>query len=114
MNDKRRDKNTGAFILIGLGVILLAGQLGIGIGFNWWAIFIALPGLVMLRNVYGVYQEKGELESNDLIQGGLGIFLVLMAASFLFDIGLGFIGDLWPLGLIAIGAYMLFGRKQEA
>ncbi len=112
MGNKNQGKNIGAYVLIGLGIVLLLGQLGIGFSFNWWAIFIAWPGLVMLRNVYGVYQDRGKLEGNDFIQGGLGAFLVLLAAGFIFDLSLYFLWNLWPLALIAIGAYMLLGRKE--
>ncbi|MBN2472433.1 MAG: hypothetical protein JXN59_17030 [Anaerolineae bacterium] len=111
MSNNHQDRNIGAYILIGIGVILLFSQLGIGFDFNWWAIFIALPGLAMLRNAYNARQAHGELDSNELIQGGIGVFLVLMSLGFLFDIELGFLWNLWPLALIAVGVSMIFGSR---
>ncbi|GAB4575600.1 MAG: hypothetical protein Kow0077_27880 [Anaerolineae bacterium] len=109
---KTSNNNIGAYVLIGLGLILLAGQIGINWDFNWWAIFIALPGLAMLRNVYAAYQQQGELGSNELVQGGLGVVLVLMALGFLLDLNLGFLWNLWPLALIAVGVAMIFGTRD--
>lgn len=111
MSNNNQERNIGAYILIGIGVILLFSQLGIGFDFNWWAIFIALPGLAMLRNTYNARQARGELDSNELIQGGIGVFLVLMALSFLLDLNLGFLWNLWPLALIAVGVAMIFGNR---
>lgn len=113
MENTKQDRQIGAYILIGIGVVLLLSQLGIGLDFNWWAIFIALPGLAMLRNAYNARQQSGELSSNDLVQGGIGIFLVVMAASFLLDINVGFLWNLWPLALIAVGVAMIFGNQNR-
>lgn len=111
--DNNQNRNIGAYILIGIGIVLLFSQLGIGFDFNWWAIFIALPGAAMLRNAYQARQERGELNSNELIQGGIGVFLILMAAGFLFDLNLGFLWNLWPLALIAVGVAMIFGNRER-
>jgi len=89
METGRRDINVGALVLIGLGIILLLGQLGMQLSFNWWAIFIALPGLAMLRNVYNAYSAGSRLGNNDLMQGGLGLFLVVLALAFALRIGWG-------------------------
>jgi hypothetical protein len=113
MAQNKQNQNIGAFILIGIGVIMLFSQFGIGFDFNWWAIFIALPGLAMLRNAYNAYQDHSKMSSNELVQGGLGILLVLMALGFLFDIELGFLWNLWPLALIAVGITMIIGGRQR-
>ncbi len=113
MSNNHQDRHIGAYILIGIGVVMLFSQLGIGFDFNWWAIFIALPGLAMLRNVYNARQARGDLETNELIQGGIGVFLVLMALGFLFDIELGFLWNLWPLALIAVGVAMIFSNRDR-
>ncbi len=113
MATRGRDRNVGALILIALGVILLLGQFGMQLNFNWWAIFIALPGLAMLRNVYNVYTANNRLNNNDLVQGGLGLFLVVLALAFLFNVELDWLFKLWPLALVAIGLAMIFGRRES-
>jgi predicted membrane protein len=100
-------RRIAAFVLIGLGILFLLGQLGLGFNFNWWAIFIAWPGVLMLRNVYRAYRSKESLSNNEMVQGAIGLFLLLLAISFLFN--LSFLWNFWPLILIAIGLAMLFG-----
>ncbi len=111
MQNEDRGRQIGAYVLIGLGVLFLFGGFGT---FNWWAIFIALLGLAMLNNVYRAYNRQGKLENNDFIQGFIGLFLVLMAGSFLLNISLDFLWNLWPLILVGIGLNMLFNRNQES
>lgn len=110
MQNEDNGRKIAAYVLIALGVLFLFG----GFNFNWWAIFIALPGLAMLNNVYQAYNRQGKLENNDFVQGFIGLFLVLMAASFLLNIDIGFLWNLWPLILVGIGLNMLFNRSQEA
>ncbi len=111
MQTEDRGQKIAAYILIGLGVLFLLGQFGLNLSFNWWAIFIALPGLAMLNNVYRAYSSQGKLENNDFVQGAIGLFLILLAASFLFD--LDFLRNFWPLILVAIGLAMLFGYGRR-
>jgi len=110
-----RGRVIGAAILIGLGIIFLLGQLGLRLPIlhNWWAIFIAIPGVVMLNNVYKAYQIQDRLESNDFVQGIVGLLLVGVAASFLFSINLGFLWNLWPVLLILFGVALLFGARRD-
>lgn len=103
---------TGAYILIGLGAFFLLSQLGFSIDFNWWAIFIALPGFVMLRNVYGAYSAKSGLNSNEIVQGVIGLILLSTAGAFLLNIDLDFMRNLIPLALIVVGVLMLLGRDR--
>jgi len=107
-NDER-GRQIGAFVLIALGVVFLLGTFGVGLAFNWWAIFIALPGIAMLRNVYAAYRSQEKLENNDFVQAFIGGFLVLLAASFLFGFDMDVLWRLWPLALIGLGLAMLFG-----
>ena len=105
--EARNERNIAAYILLGLGVFLLLNQLNLG--FNWWALFIALPGGIMLRNVARTYRQYGELDSNELIQGMLGLFLLALGGGFLVGVNLfSIIGTLWPLALITLGLYMIF------
>jgi hypothetical protein len=110
-----RGRIIGAAILIGLGVIFLLGQLGLSLPIlnNWWAIFIAIPGIAMLNNVYQAYKRNGQLASNDFVQGIIGVLIVAVAASFLFDFDLGFLWNWWPLLLILVGLAMLFGARRS-
>jgi hypothetical protein len=113
MAGKHSGRNIGAIILIVIGVILLMGEIGLRLNFNWWAIFIALPGFAMLRNAYNAYREDDHLSSNELVQGGIGLFLLAMAAGFLFDLNLGWLWRFWPLALIAIGLSMIVGDRER-
>ena len=110
-----RGRFIGAAILIGLGIIFLLGQLGLNLPIlrNWWAIFIAIPGVAMLNNVYKAYRVQDRLESNDFVQGIIGLLLLAVAASFLFDFNLGFLWNLWPVLLILFGLAMLFGARRS-
>ncbi len=113
MSGENRGHTIAAFTLIALGVIFLLGQFGFNLRFNWWAIFIALPGAAMLWNVYQAYSRRSRLDSNEMIQGFIGVFLILIAGGFLFDIELDWLWNLWPLILIGIGLALLFGYGQR-
>ncbi|MFC1961089.1 hypothetical protein ACFLYO_10305 [Chloroflexota bacterium] len=109
--EEPQNKRNIAYILIGLGAFLLLGQIGLGL--NWWAILLIIPGLVMLRNVTTVYKKQRQLADNELIQGGIGLFLTAFGLGFFLDLDFGFMWNLWPLALIAIGLFMIFGRRES-
>jgi hypothetical protein len=113
MNEDNQNRSILAIVIITVGVILLMGELGIGLGFNWWAIFVAVPGLIMLRNVYRIYQQRGKLDTNDFVQAGIGGLIVLMAVGWLLGASMSFLWNLWPLALIAIGVGMILRGQQS-
>jgi uncharacterized membrane protein HdeD (DUF308 family) len=96
----------GGAILIAIGVIFLIQNLTGGFVFrNWWAIFIAFPGLAALANAWRVYRAGGRLtrEARRSLFGGL--FLLTIAAVFVFDLNW---GAIWPVFLIIWGVGLLF------
>ncbi len=102
----------GAVILIALGVIFLLREVNIPFFDNWWAVFILIPGLVILWNAYVAYNRDRSFTTSVIGQGIVGGVLTLLGAAFLFDISLGFLSNLWPLILIAGGVALLLRRSE--
>ena len=100
----------GGVVLIVLGLIFLAQNIG---GFelgNWWAIFILIPALASLANAWRIYQAHGRLTAQ--ARGPLvgGLILVLVALTFF--LGLDW-GKIWPLFLILAGVGALAGALWD-
>lgn len=75
---------TGAVLII-VGVVLVASNIT-GFAFsNWWVLFMFIPAIFLLGNVWRDYQTNGRLTSasTGFLIGGLGILTV--AAVFLFE-----------------------------
>ena len=101
--------------LIALGVHFLLQQYGIDLHlwfFNWWSLFMIVPGAIMLKKVYDGYQANGEQLNRDLrnrlVIGGA---LVLVGFSMAFELSGAFF---WPVALILIGGAMLFRQANRA
>lgn len=98
MSQMRRqsDQVFWGVILIGVAILLLTGY--------WW------PGVMFVMGAAMIVREVNEgrewsSNRNALVMIGLGIVFAL------WDV-LHFAGEfLWPLVLIAIGAYLLFGNQ---
>ncbi len=108
--NNQTNRVTSALVLIGLGVVFLLAQTGLlSLSGNWWAIFIALPAVVMLYNAYSSYQKAGEVtgEVRRNISGGAIIGTVAIIAL------TGQWGTLWPLFLIVPGVMMLLGFNKQ-
>lgn len=104
----RRGQNRwiGGAILIAIGLIFLIQNLtGEFVFRNWWAIFIALPGIAALANAWRAYQARGRLtrEARGSLFGGL--FMLTLAAVFIFELNW---GAIWPVFLIIWGVGLLF------
>jgi hypothetical protein len=100
MMDNQSSRVTGAIVLIGLGVVFLLAQPGlVSLSGNWWAIFIALPAVVLLYNAYTAYQQAGEMTAavRRSISAGVTVGTVAVIAL------TGQWGTLWPLFLIVPG-----------
>ncbi len=94
----------GGAILIALGVIFLLQNFG-GFHFNnWWALFILIPAVGSLSSAWYFYRQAGKF--NRPARGALfsGLVLLLITATFLFDLNWNLI---LPLLLIALGLGML-------
>lgn len=98
----------GGVVLIGLGIIFLAQEIGIAINFfdNWWALFILVPGIGMLVRIWTQYQQTGEIADDDRGQAMGGVMMILVGSIFLFGLDW---SKVWPLFLIIPGLGLLFG-----
>jgi hypothetical protein len=91
-------------LLILLGIIFLAQNLGAFYLFNWWALFILIPAIASFAAAWNSYQANGRLTAagrGSLVGGGI---LLAIAVALLF--GLDF-GLLWPIFLIIGGLVVL-------
>lgn len=97
-------------ILIAIGLIFLATNLG---GFalnNWWALFILIPAAFTFGNAFNDYKENGRLTKKG--RGDLtgGLIISLIGCTFLFNWDW---GKIWPLFLIIGGISALLGSWSE-
>lgn len=106
-------KNSGwvaGVILIAIGLVFLATNLG---GFalnNWWALFILIPAAFTFGNAFNDYKENGRLTKKG--RGDLtgGLIMSLIGCTFLFSWDW---GKIWPLFLIIGGISALLGSWSE-
>ncbi len=96
---------TGA-ILVLLGVVLLAQNLGAFTFRNWWALFILIPAVGLFATAWNLYTHAG-MEFTPTLVGPLtgGLVLCAITAVFLFDLNWGLAGPL-ILILVGIGAFL--------
>ena len=97
-------------ILIAIGLIFLATNLG---GFhlnNWWALFILIPAVSNFSSAYANYKENGRLQKSGRGSITGGLILSLIAFTFLFNWDWGVI---WPVFLIIGGVGALLGGWFE-
>ncbi len=97
-------------ILIAIGLVFLATNLG---GFtlnNWWALFILIPAAFTFGNAFSDYKENGRLTKKG--RGDLtgGLIMSLIGCTFLFSWDW---GKIWPLFLIIGGISALLGSWSE-
>ncbi len=101
-------------IVIVIGVAFLGQNLGWWSGWslhNWWALFILIPAVGSLAAAWRQYVANGRSFGGDVGRSLLiGVVLVLVAASFLFELDWGY---LWPVVLILIGVGLLVGRWRR-
>ncbi|MCX6033101.1 MAG: hypothetical protein NT169_27930 [Chloroflexi bacterium] len=97
----------GGAILIVLGLVFLAQNLGIATLNNWWAIFILIPAVGAFTAAWRKYQAAGASLTSGAV-GSLigGLVLTAVALAFLFNLGLN-AGLFWPLLLIIGGLAVL-------
>jgi len=97
----------GGVVLIFLGVVFLAQNMGAPLPKNWWAVFILIPAVASFSSAWTLYRRSGGMMTAG-VRGGIvgGAILTLLAISFL--IGLNW-GRFWPVILILVGAAVLGG-----
>jgi hypothetical protein len=91
--------------LVVVGVIFLLDNIGILDAnlYNWWAIFILMPGFNMLYNTWNTQKDnRGNIFQNSSFLPG--ILLTGLGFSFLLDINWDMI---FPVVIILIGVFML-------
>lgn len=100
----------GAVALIVLGILFLLSENKVFLlTGNWWAIFIAIPALLMFYNAYTAYNRDHHTtpDVRKNVTGGVILTLVtIMAATDRWS-------SLWPLFIIAIGVLILFGFTRQ-
>jgi hypothetical protein len=89
------------FLLAQFGMLTLTG--------NWWALFIAVPAVVLLYSAYVSYNKAGQIDEEVRRQlfGGVIVGMVALIAL------TGQWGTLWPLFLIVPGVLLLLGGGRE-
>jgi hypothetical protein len=94
----------GGFVLIAIGAVFMLQNTGIIVPFtNWWALFLLIPAAGAFATAVALYERhRNWTAATGSLMGGL--FLMLLAAAFLF--GFNF-GTFWPLILIAAGLLIL-------
>jgi drug/metabolite transporter (DMT)-like permease len=97
----------GGTILIVLGVILLARNLGYFLPHNWWAVFLLIPAAGSFGSAWSMYQRNGR-QMSAAVRGAAvgGVILVLLTFLFFIDFDW---GKYWPVILILLGIAALGG-----
>ena len=104
------NRMTWGIALIVLGGLFLLDTLNlVPIHFyNWWAIFIMVPGINYLITAFQRYQQDRELSDPVRREGFRGILLVLIALTFFLNIDWGI---MFSMFLIGGGLYLLLMRR---
>lgn len=97
----------GGAILILLGVVLLARNLGYYLPEHWWALFLLIPAAGSFASAWQLYQRNGG-RPTPAARGAFvaGCILVLLTVLFLIDFDW---GKYWPVILILLGVAVLTG-----
>jgi drug/metabolite transporter (DMT)-like permease len=97
----------GGTVLIVLGVIFLANNLGFFLPHNWWAVFLLIPAAGSFGSAWSMYQRSGQQVTAGVRGATLGgVILVALAGAFFFDFDW---GKYWPVILILLGIAALGG-----
>lgn len=104
----RSGRVVGAILLIALGAFFFLQQQNlIPANFNWWAIFMLVPGVVVL---FEAFMSRGRTGRMDIGRVIVGVILTVMGVVFLFGLPFDLLrGVSWPLVLpvFLIGAGLL-------
>lgn len=97
-------------VLVALGVIFLLRMTGLSgwmhhiLPQNWWALFLLVPGGIMLYRGWQAVQAGQGAERTVRTEVAGGVMMALMGIFFLFDLSFGL---LMPVVLVGAGAWML-------
>jgi hypothetical protein len=97
----------GVLILIGL-IFLVQNLTDFRLGnWNWWALFILIPAIGSLSNVWRIYQTNGRVTA--AARGSLvfGLAMLLVATILMFNLSW---SVMWPFFLIVFGIGALIAR----
>ena len=110
--DHSQTRVVGALILIGIGVIFFLQQSNfIKLDFNWWAIFIVIPGAWLLWSAYAAYSQAGTWTKRAREQAVSAVSMLVVGGILIFDLDW---GRVWPLFLIVPGVLMLLGFMRDS
>lgn len=103
-----------AAIIVGIGVLFLANNLGYHWNWfehgNWWALIILLAGIAPLTRAWELYRERGRVDGAVAHQLISTLAFVLVASMFLFDLDW---GVWWPLFVILGGLFALVPHRDR-
>ncbi len=105
----RRDRiggpAVGGVILLLIGAVLLAQNLGWHPPDNWWAAFLLIPAAGSLIAAIRGYNEDGRMTGR--VTGALaaGLIFLVLACALYFGVNWGIF---WPIVLMLIGAGLMF------
>jgi hypothetical protein len=72
---------------------------------NWWAIFLLIPIIAILDDIYRIYTTSSEGKAGAIASKAVGLFILgVIMIIFLFGLNLGIY---WPVLLIAAGVVFL-------
>ena len=94
----------GGFIVLAIGLVLLAGNLGMSVPHNWWAVLILVPAVAALVNAIRFYRYDGPQSPRVMGSAIGGLVMLALALALFFDIGLGFF---WPVIVIVVGVAII-------
>lgn len=119
-NETRESRQNGTrwagLALLAVGLFFLADNAGLNLmrhlhlNFNWWALFMMIPGAIILRNVLADYEAKGKQFTRETrTQLVIGVLMLGFASAFLFNINMALF---WPVALIGAGVVMLLTTNR--
>ena len=94
----------GGFIVLAIGVVLLAGNLGMSVPHNWWAVLILVPAVAALVNAIRFYRQDGPQSPRVMGSAIGGLVMLALAFALFFDVGLGLF---WPVIVIVVGVAII-------
>jgi drug/metabolite transporter (DMT)-like permease len=96
----------GAIVLIAIGAVFLARNLGVEMPDHWWALFILIPAVASFASATRSWQAAGRLTGPAIASIVVGIGLLALTAILLFGYNINW-NYVWPVVLIGVGVSLL-------